>query len=208
MKDDIRNMSDDELLAQINAHDPYDVEFARRFTALRARVAELEAERERLALAICGGEDAPGYANAQHVEVLEKLARQNADAHMHDIDRLIAAEARVAALEAKLSGGVLSRQDADALMKRLAALEVEAQAMEETRNAMLIALERRLLLPPGVVWVGFDENGKSVAASIERKKPSGRRHCVMEGCAVVVKCKTPPDGKLFGRMRDEFEAAP
>lgn len=40
---------------------------------LRAEIERLTRERERLALAICGGEDAPGYANAQTVETLHSL---------------------------------------------------------------------------------------------------------------------------------------
>jgi hypothetical protein len=40
---DPSEMSDDELLEQINHHDPYDVEFARRFRDLRARLEEAEA---------------------------------------------------------------------------------------------------------------------------------------------------------------------
>ncbi len=57
---------------------------------------ELREERERLALAICGGEDAPGYANAQTVETLEKVARDNANATMAQINRTLAAEAKLA----------------------------------------------------------------------------------------------------------------
>jgi len=57
---------------------------------------ELREERERLALAICGGEDAPGYANAQTVETLEKVARDNANATMEQINRTLAAEAKLA----------------------------------------------------------------------------------------------------------------
>tara|TARA_R110000868_G_scaffold381184_1_gene647552 strand:+ start:1018 stop:1581 length:564 start_codon:yes stop_codon:yes gene_type:complete len=53
----------------------------------------LTAERERLALAICGGEDAPGYANAQTVETLEHVAKQNCQSHGATINSLLAAEA-------------------------------------------------------------------------------------------------------------------
>lgn len=67
-----------------------------------ATIARLEGERERLALAICGGEDAPGYANAQTVEALEKVARDNGAAAMWQIDRTMKAEAKVAALVAGL----------------------------------------------------------------------------------------------------------
>ena len=56
-------------------------------------IADLRAERERLALAICGGEDAPGYANAQTVETLEGVARSNGQRAMADLDRLMRAEA-------------------------------------------------------------------------------------------------------------------
>ncbi len=45
-----------------------------------------------------GGEDVPGYANAQPVEALEKVARDNAAAAMWQIDRTMKAEAQVAAL--------------------------------------------------------------------------------------------------------------
>jgi hypothetical protein len=57
---------------------------------------ELREERGRLALAICGGEDAPGYANAQTVETLEKVARDNANATMAQINCTLAVEAKLA----------------------------------------------------------------------------------------------------------------
>jgi hypothetical protein len=57
---------------------------------------ELREERERLALAICGGEDAPGYANAQTVETLEKVARDNANATMAEINCTLAVKAKLA----------------------------------------------------------------------------------------------------------------
>ena len=57
---------------------------------------ELREERERLALAICGGEDAPGYANAQTVETLENVARDNVNATMEQINRTLAVEAKLA----------------------------------------------------------------------------------------------------------------
>jgi hypothetical protein len=67
------------------------------------RIEALTAERERLALAICGGEDAPGYANVQTVETLEKVARDNANATMAQIYRTLAVEAKLAkAVEAAL----------------------------------------------------------------------------------------------------------
>jgi hypothetical protein len=63
---------------------------------LRDAINEIYSERERLALAICGGEDAPGYANAQTVEALEKVARDNANATMEHINRTLEAEAKLA----------------------------------------------------------------------------------------------------------------
>jgi len=59
------------------------------------RIEELVKERERLALAICGGEDAVGYANAQSVEALEKVARDNAAMTMWQIDKTMQAEAKL-----------------------------------------------------------------------------------------------------------------
>jgi len=56
------------------------------------RIEQLTAERERLALTICGGEDAPGYANAQTVETLEHVAKQNQQYHGATINSLRAAE--------------------------------------------------------------------------------------------------------------------
>jgi len=41
--DEIEALSNDELLAQINAFDPYDVEFVRRFRALEAQLAKADA---------------------------------------------------------------------------------------------------------------------------------------------------------------------
>jgi hypothetical protein len=61
-----------------------------------AYAEEVEKERERLALAICGGEDAPGYANAQTVETLEKVARDWAMGMMEQINRTLALEAKLA----------------------------------------------------------------------------------------------------------------
>jgi len=61
--------------------------------SMAEEIRALRSERERLALAICGGEDAPGYANSRCVEELEKVARQNRQSHMADINRLMRAEA-------------------------------------------------------------------------------------------------------------------
>lgn len=65
----------------------------------KARCETLTKERERLALAICGGEDAPGYANAQPVETLEKVARDWGVGMMEQINRTLALEAKLATCE-------------------------------------------------------------------------------------------------------------
>lgn len=87
-------------------HRPTDdeLEAAARIEQQAATIARLEGERERLALAICGGEDAPGYANAQTVEALEKVARDNASAAMWQIDRTMTAEAKLAQAVTVLRG--------------------------------------------------------------------------------------------------------
>ena len=59
----------------------------------KSRAEKAEAENARLALAICGGEDAPGYANAQTVGTLEHVAKQNRQSHGATINSLLAAEA-------------------------------------------------------------------------------------------------------------------
>jgi hypothetical protein len=61
-----------------------------------AHIEQFKQERERLALAICGGEDAPGYANAQSVEALEKVARDNAAWGMWQVDQTVQAQAKLA----------------------------------------------------------------------------------------------------------------
>ena len=55
-----------------------------------------------LAVAIMGGEDAPGLADSLPTEMLEILARSNFQRHSEDIDRLAAAQAEIARLTAAL----------------------------------------------------------------------------------------------------------
>lgn len=69
-----------------------------RAEAAEAKVAKLVWERERLALAICGGEGFSWYANAQPVEVLEKAARDNNKTLIEQINQTLSAEARAEAL--------------------------------------------------------------------------------------------------------------
>lgn len=69
-----------------------------RATKAEAKAEELAKEREQLHLAICGGEDAPGYAaslsTARVIEVCELNYREWRD----DVDRATKAEAEVAEL--------------------------------------------------------------------------------------------------------------
>lgn len=58
------------------------------------RIEALTAERERLALAICGGERNMAFVG-QAVETLERVAKQNQQAHGAPINSLLAAEAEL-----------------------------------------------------------------------------------------------------------------
>ena len=69
--------------------------------ALTEQLEALERERERLALAICGGEDVPGYANAQPVEALEKVARDSASFASWQINQTAKADAALATMTAE-----------------------------------------------------------------------------------------------------------
>jgi len=62
-----------------------------------------------------------------------------------------------------------------------------------------------LFLPQGQVWLGFDKKGRSIAASIEKSKPTLRKGSVMEGCAEVVLCKFTQGQTVFGLQRAEVE---
>lgn len=61
-----------------------------------------------------------------------------------------------------------------------------------------------LFLPQGQVWLGFDETGRSIAASIEKRKPT-RGKSVMEGCVEVVLCRIPKGETCFGLQRSDVE---
>lgn len=64
---------------------------------------------------------------------------------------------------------------------------------------------RTALLTDNEIWIGFDEHGISVAASIERRRPSLREGSVMHGCADVKKCKRVKGDTVFGRHVSDFE---
>jgi hypothetical protein len=96
----------DELVKRARNLGPHDsIAYAENLAAeLTDRIEALTAERERLALAICGGEDAPGYANAQTIETLERVAKQNQQSHGATINSLLVAEADNARLREALTG--------------------------------------------------------------------------------------------------------
>ena len=99
-------MSDDLLLRRLRIgwhDDDTPIWVSDAMTEATARIEQLTAERDRLALAICGGEDAPGYANAQTVETLEHVAKQNQQSHGATINSLFAAEAERDRLRAALT---------------------------------------------------------------------------------------------------------
>ena len=102
------------------------------------RIKQLTAERDRLALAICGGEDAPGYANAQTVETLEHVAKQNQQSHGETINSLLAAEAERARL-------------------REAAIALRDDMLERSRAGMdVIRGEQYRIVNAGAgVWMDF-----------------------------------------------------
>ena len=70
------------------------------YLAAADEIERLRKDREDLALAICGGEDAPGYANAQTVEALVSIVREN---YRDQRDRAEAAEAKLATAREALS---------------------------------------------------------------------------------------------------------
>lgn len=119
-----------------------------------AIVAALEAERERLALAICGGEDAPGYANAQTVETLEQVARDNQLSHLRDIDH-------ISALEAKLAERVKVKQLDNATQQKLR----EALRFAASRSVLSSEDERRILSALEAAPPATHANSASVEAT-------------------------------------------
>ena len=96
--------------------------------ALEEDAGQLRAERERLALAICGGEDAPGYANAQTVETLEHVAKQNRQSHWATINSLLAEEAE---RDEALNQLDSARYSVEVLEQRVAAVMAERDRLRE-----------------------------------------------------------------------------
>lgn len=63
------------------------------------------------------------------------------------------------------------------------------------------------LLDVGQVWVGFNDAGVSVAASVARLKPA-KSGAIFGECDLILKCYMPDDGIIFGKRPDEFKIAP
>ena len=63
-----------------------------------------------------------------------------------------------------------------------------------------------MFLPNNQVWLGFDDTGRSVAASIERRNPTLRKNSVMEGCTKVLLCHFTQGQTIFGLNCEEVEA--
>lgn len=59
-------------------------------------------------------------------------------------------------------------------------------------------------LPAGQVWIGFDDTGRAIAASIEGARPG--MGSVMDGCAEVIRCRLKDGQSAFGGQRSEYEA--
>jgi len=87
------------LIHDLNRIKDHETELVNDNAALTARVKELEAERYKLAYAITGGEDAPGYLDSLCVETLVEVARDNTRRWFAETDRAQALEAKLAAAE-------------------------------------------------------------------------------------------------------------
>jgi hypothetical protein len=107
-----------------------------RTLAAEARVRALEDEREQLALAICGGEDVPGYANAQTVETLVVFVEGERGAWRQSYE---AAEARVREMKTRY-GDKLA--DIKALRRRVLEEGHRANAAEARVRELESALRR------------------------------------------------------------------
>lgn len=70
--------------------------FAADLTALLSRLERAEAENEQLRLAICGGEDAPGYAASLPLASILDVAKQNTRSWFAETDRATLAESNLA----------------------------------------------------------------------------------------------------------------
>jgi hypothetical protein len=125
-------------------------------------VAKLVYEREALSLAICGGEDAPGYAASLPVAVLEEVARSNRSSHIQALEtvsrdlrhwreecgklhsRNDTLAARVAELESLLAGRTFTVDEGREWEARAKAAEVERDHQRANKDAAY--LERNHLV--------------------------------------------------------------
>ena len=121
-------MTDEDYVAELRSYGMLSTNQA------AARIEQLTEERDRLALAICGGEDAPGYANAQTVETLEHVAKQNRQSHWATINSLLAEEAE---RDEALNQLDSARYSVDVLERRMAAVMAERDRLREAIDYIL-----------------------------------------------------------------------
>lgn len=55
-----------------------------------------------------------------------------------------------------------------------------------------------VMLPRGEYWVGVNESGEIIAASILKERPS-LSSAVFKGSACVYKCRVSDEGSIFGK---------
>nr|WP_176024226.1 hypothetical protein [Brucella pseudintermedia] len=90
------------LIHDLNRIKDHETELVNDNAEKDARIKELGDERYKLACAITGGEDAPGYLGSLSVETLVEVARDNTRRWFAETDRAEALEAKLAAAEKAL----------------------------------------------------------------------------------------------------------
>jgi hypothetical protein len=191
--------------------------------AQRDALTALQAEREELALAICGGEDAPGYANAQTVETLVAVARSNGNAHMQTINQLLKLQADRDALRAEQDQaeqrGYANAMEAErklhedaleTLAAERAAAVARAEAAEATIARLIAELaEARETLRMFKAW-DFPGDLQDMAVQLEAEK--ARAPTLAEALAVpevaklVEALKAIAEQKKTDELETEYDA--
>ena len=64
-----------------------------------------------------------------------------------------------------------------------------------------------VLLTEGVMWIGFNADHISEAASITARQPGLGKGSVFEGCAFAAKCRVAKGDRVFGRHFSTFTLA-
>ena len=148
-----------------------------------AEIEKLRGERERLALAICGGEDAPGYANAQTIETLEKVARDNHNTTMEQIDRIKSQASEIERLRGEVAMAVESlgrskywtatmsqaaiKAINESMLEKRRADDAEAKLAKAVEALRFYAWENEMRLPNEGPWgTGSTDFGKVARATL------------------------------------------